>query len=124
MKRKGPANESSAISPVQAVIERTITDFIHVEVSGSVVLLIAAIVTLVLANSPWSEQYLQFWQVKIGFKVGSFEFYETLQHWINGFLMAFFFFVVGLEIKREVVAGVGGYLVLRLANRGTEPEGA
>ena len=61
MKRTRPANESDAISPLQVVIERTINDFIHIEVSGSVVLLVAAIVALVLANSPWAEQYLHFW---------------------------------------------------------------
>ena len=105
MKRANSDGQGGAISPVQVVIERTINDFIHVEVSGSVVLLIAAIVALALANSPWSEQYLGFWKYKIGFKVGGFEFFETIQHWINDFLMAFFFFVVGLEIKREVVAG-------------------
>ena len=105
MKGKNPTSQGNAVSPVQVLIERTINDFIHIEVSGSVILLIAAIVALVLANSPWAEQYLQFWKTEIGFKVGGFEFYETLQHWINDFLMAFFFFVVGLEIKREVVAG-------------------
>ncbi len=89
----------------QERIQRTINEFIQMEVSGSVVLLIATVAAMILANSPWADQYAQFWQTKAGFRVGEFEFYESLQHWINDFLMAFFFFVVGLEIKREILIG-------------------
>ena len=68
-------------------------------------LLIAAIVALVLANSSLAEAYHQFWEIEIGFSVGSFEFSETLLHWIDDGLMAIFFFVIGLEIKREILVG-------------------
>jgi len=90
---------------IQDRILRGINEFVHLEVSGNIVLLIATIVALVLANSPVADAYFQFWKTEIGFKVGEFQFYETLQHWINDFLMAFFFFVAGLEIKREVLVG-------------------
>ena len=68
-------------------------------------LLVAAIVALVLANSSLADAYHQFWEIEIGFSVGSFEFSETLLHWIDDGLMAVFFFVIGLEIKREVLVG-------------------
>lgn len=79
--------------------------FLDLEVSGGVVLLIAAAVALVAANSPWAEEYARFWGIRIGITVGSWEFFEPLKAWIDDGLMALFFFVVGLELKREVLAG-------------------
>jgi len=79
--------------------------FFRLEVAGSLVLLAAAIVAITAANSPWADAYHALWQVEIGFKVGTWEFSETLLHWIDDGLMALFFFVVGLEIKREVLVG-------------------
>ena len=105
MKRATLDDHNAAVSTVQLRIQHTINEFIHLEVSGSLVLLVATIAALILANSPWAEAYFRLWKTPIGFKVGNFEFFETLQHWINDFLMAFFFFVAGLEIKREVLIG-------------------
>ena len=105
MKRTTVPAKAMSISPVPVVIERTINEFIHLEVSGSLVLLVATIVALILANSPWADAYFRLWKTPIGFKLGDFEFFETLHHWINDVLMAFFFFVAGLEIKREVLVG-------------------
>lgn len=79
--------------------------FLALEVSGGVVLLVAAILALVLANSPLAEAYAQLWETPIGIQVGSWEFTEPLIGWIDDGLMALFFFVVGLEIKREVLVG-------------------
>ncbi len=77
----------------------------RLEVTGSLVLLVAAIVALVLANSGAADAYHHFWEMEIGFDIGGWQFSETLLHWIDDGLMALFFFVVGLEIKREVIVG-------------------
>lgn len=79
--------------------------FLHVESAGGVVLLIAAVVALVLANSPGSEAFLGFWKMRVAFAIGGFEMDHSLKHWINDGLMGIFFFVIGLEVKRELVLG-------------------
>ncbi len=79
--------------------------FIHSEVAGSVVLLACAVIALVWANSPWAETYDHILHTKIGLSWGDASFKLTTHHWINDGLMAVFFFVVGLEIKRELVVG-------------------
>lgn len=77
----------------------------HVEAASGVVLLAATVVALVLANSAWSSGFLGFWKTELGFTLGSFDMHHSLQHWINDGLMAIFFFVIGLEVKRELVVG-------------------
>ncbi len=79
--------------------------FFHSEVSGSIVLLTSAIGALVWANSPWSEQYFHILHTKIGISWADVTYALSLHHWINDGLMAIFFFVVGLEIKRELLVG-------------------
>lgn len=81
------------------------TRFLHVEAASGGILLLAAVSALILANSPLSESFLNFWETPIGFTLGSFEMQHSLKHWIDDGLMAIFFFVVGLEIKRELVLG-------------------
>jgi Na+:H+ antiporter, NhaA family len=82
-----------------------LTRFLHVECSGGVVLLIFTIAALLIANSSLGPGFLAFWKTPVGFRAGSFEMSYSLQHWINDGLMAIFFFVVGLEVKREMVHG-------------------
>jgi NhaA family Na+:H+ antiporter len=79
--------------------------FFHSEVSGSVVLMACTVVALVWANSPWSQSYVDFTHIEVGFSWGGASLYMSLQHWINDALMAIFFFVVGLEVKREISIG-------------------
>src|SRR5262245_43808710 len=79
--------------------------FMHVEAAGGIVLLGCTVVALVLANSPLSEAYLRLWETTVGFHVGHLRVSHSLHHWINDGLMALFFFVVGLEVKRELVLG-------------------
>ncbi len=98
-------HQSKPIANLNKRVRAGINQFIHLEVSGSIVLLIATIIALVLANSPLSYEYFALWEAKIGLKFGDFEFFESALHWINDFLLAFFFFVVGLEIKREFIVG-------------------
>lgn len=71
----------------------------------SYLLLLAVVIALVWSNSPFKESYSKLWESVIPFKLIGLEATETLHHWINDGLMAVFFFVVGLEIKREVLAG-------------------
>jgi NhaA family Na+:H+ antiporter len=82
-----------------------LTRFLHVEAAGGLVLLATAALAMLLANSPLSESYLAFWKTPVTFGIGSFQMSYSLSHWINDGLMAIFFFVVGLEVKREIVLG-------------------
>src|SRR5574344_90022 len=79
--------------------------FFRNQSSGGIVLMVCAIAAITIANVPsWS--YLQdYLNIYLGFKLGTFEFKMSLLHWINDGLMAIFFFVVGLEIKREILVG-------------------
>jgi Na+:H+ antiporter, NhaA family len=73
--------------------------------SSAALLLIATVVAVVWANSPWSETYKAFWDTELAFRLGGAELSLDLKHWVNDGLMVFFFFVVGLEVKRELVMG-------------------
>ena len=79
--------------------------FVHSEVSSSVVLLGCTAVALAWANSPWSGAYFELIGTKVGLSWSGASFALSVQHWVNDLLMAVFFFVVGLEIKRELVVG-------------------
>jgi NhaA family Na+:H+ antiporter len=79
--------------------------FVHSEVSGSIVLLGATVVALVWANSPVADSYFDLVKTYIGVAWGDASFKMSLQHWVNDLLMVLFFFVVGLEIKREILVG-------------------
>jgi len=67
--------------------------------------LVATAIALAWANSPWSGGYESLWTTEVRLSVGGFELSEDLRHWVNDALMVIFFFVVGLEIKRELVVG-------------------
>ena len=79
--------------------------FFHSQVSGSIVLMACTAVALIWANSPWSDRYFDLAATYIGVSWGGVEFKMSLSHWIMDVLMAIFFFVVGLEVKREIVVG-------------------
>jgi NhaA family Na+:H+ antiporter len=81
------------------------SDFIKSEVSGGAVLLVAVVIAMAWANAPFGDSYESFWDTKLTLGFGEFAITETLQHWVNDALMVLFFFVVGLEIKRELVVG-------------------
>ena len=88
-----------------ARLARPVSRFLAVEASGGILLVAATVVALVWANSPWSGGYEQLWSTPIDVTVGSFRFEEDLLHLVNDGFMALFFFVVGLEIKRELTTG-------------------
>ncbi|MHC4841635.1 MAG: Na+/H+ antiporter NhaA [Planctomycetota bacterium] len=79
--------------------------FLRFNTSAGVALIVATCIALGLSNSPWSEPYLQFWEVPLGFHYGAVDFTRSLRHWINDGLMTLFFFVIALELKRGVVLG-------------------
>ena len=84
--------------------------FLHVEASSGILLLVAAVFALIWANSQWSDSYYNFWHTDFKLVIGSYQMggeshYLTLETLVNDALMAIFFFVVGLEIKRELVSG-------------------
>ncbi len=83
-----------------------ISRFINEEAYGGILLIIATIIALIWANSSYYESYQNVWhEIKIGFAWGEIDMIASIHHWINDGLMALFFFVVGLEIKREVMGG-------------------
>ena len=83
--------------------------FFRQESAGGVIMLVAALFALVWANSPWSDSYFALFDTTIEIAFGEFHFHHlselTVQEWINDAAMVIFFFVVGLEIKRELVVG-------------------
>ena len=86
-------------------VRAPIQTFIHTEEIGAMALLVAAAAALGWANSPWSDSYVSFWHIYISFDIHIFAISENLEHLVNEGLMAVFFFVVGLEIKRELLHG-------------------
>ncbi len=98
------AQEAAPREPIDRIIE-PLTRFLHIEAAGGVVLLGTTAIALILANSALGESYLAIWKTPVEFSIGTFELSYSLKHWINDGLMAVFFFVVGLEVKREIVLG-------------------
>ena len=84
---------------------RPVEGFMHAESTAGVVLLLAALAAIIWSNSPWSGSYFHLWDHELAISVGEYGIKKTLHHWINDGLMAMFFFVVGLELKREIIAG-------------------
>jgi len=79
--------------------------FLHAQTTTGMVLMLMTLFALILANSPLSEIYTHFFHTKVDFNVGSWKLSHTIHHWINDGLMAIFFFMIGLEIKREILVG-------------------
>jgi NhaA family Na+:H+ antiporter len=85
---------------------RPLLRFLRIEAASGVVLIVCMLAALVLANSAASEAFHQLWETPIGLQIGElFSLEMSLYHWVNDGLMTIFFFVVGLEIKREFVLG-------------------
>lgn len=76
----------------------------HSAMSG-IILFFAAFISLILSNSPWAEAFHHFWEVHFSIGFSGWQLSKSLHHWINDGLMAIFFFVVGLELKRELISG-------------------
>jgi NhaA family Na+:H+ antiporter len=95
--RRDPATATLLLRPFQA--------FLRLETASGLLLLSAAVVALAWANSPWAASYFAVWETHLLAGAGDLVIDQSLHHWINDGLMAVFFFVVGLEIKRELLMG-------------------
>lgn len=97
-------------NPLARYVAHPVRRFSHIEAASGVMMLLATIGALVWANSPWASSYEAFWHTPVEFTIGSFHLgvpghHLDLQAFVNDGLMAVFFFVVGIEIKRELVDG-------------------
>lgn len=88
-----------------ARLTRPLQRFVALEVSGGLVLVLATVAALVWANSPWRGAYEAVWHLPLALRLGDWILDLSLKHWIDDGLMALFFFVVGMEIKRELLVG-------------------
>ena len=95
--RASPALPGRIVRPLQEFLQR--------ETAGGILLLIATIAALVWVNAPFGSTYEDFWQTHLTIGAGSLNIDESLRSWVNDALMALFFYVVGLEIKRELIEG-------------------
>jgi Na+:H+ antiporter, NhaA family len=103
-----PSSPPEAWGPLQRLARlagRPLERFLAIEAASGILLLVAAAFALVWANSPWSDSYVQLWHTPLGVRVGAFDFERTLDWFVNDALMVIFFFVVGLEIRREIHQG-------------------
>ena len=97
MSRESKSTEKTLYSPFQR--------FFNIESSGSILLFIAALAALLWANSRWDKYYSDLWDHSLSIRINGFFISRSFMQWINEGLMAIFFFVIGLEIKREVMIG-------------------
>lgn len=80
-------------------------EFLHRQTTTGILLMVCAVIALIIANSPLLELYTKLLHTKLAISAGNWKIEHTVHHWINDGLMTIFFFVVGLEIKREVLVG-------------------
>ncbi|MDH3526672.1 MAG: Na+/H+ antiporter NhaA [Gammaproteobacteria bacterium] len=129
------------IAPWEKAFDRVLTpleEFIHRQTTSGVLLMLCAVAALYIANSQWNEAYRHLLELPFTIGMEGFQLSKSLHHWINDGLMALFFFVVGLELKREILVGelanpklamlpiiaaVGGMVVPVLIYISINPEG-
>src|SRR5262249_31535089 len=92
------------VEPIQFLVSPLVR-FLHVQAASGIVLVLATLTALVLANSPAGASYQALWDTPVVLTIGSFSLNHSVQEWINDGLMVIFFFVIGLEVKRELVLG-------------------
>ena len=105
MASQNPRASGKLPAQVLSTIKTPWQHFVETETSSGIVLIFAALVAFIWANSPFAESYFHMKELEVGFEFGAFSMHHHLQHWVNDLLMALFFFVVGLEIKREFLVG-------------------
>ena len=103
--RAVPPGARRPIADLASWVSRQLAGFLRIEAAGGVVLLVAAGLALLWANSPWAKSYAALWHTHVDFHVGSFVWKCSLEWFVNDVLMAIFFFVVGMEIRKELHDG-------------------
>lgn len=96
------------ISPWEKAFDRILSpleEFIHRQTTSGILLMLCAVAALYIANSQWNEAYHHLLELPFTIGVPGFQLSKSLHHWINDGLMALFFFVIGLELKREILVG-------------------
>jgi NhaA family Na+:H+ antiporter len=105
----GPWDVESLLAEIQKPLGVQVRNLFHrftrLQASGGILLLISTILALIWANSPGAHSYFELWETNLSITMGNFSLSEHLLEWVNGGLMVVFFFVVGLEIKRELTIG-------------------
>lgn len=91
--------------PLGVQVRFLFQQFTSLQASGGILLLLATFAALIWANSPWGHSYFEVWEKYLTIELGALSLSESLLHWVNDGLMVIFFFVVGLEIKREILIG-------------------
>lgn len=91
--------------PIKRLILTPFEKFVNIASSSGFILFFATIVALIWANSPWSDSYEAFKNYPLGFRFGNFELVKPVLLWVNDGLMSIFFFLIGLEVKREILIG-------------------
>jgi len=103
-----PSSPPEAWEPLLRVVRfagRPLERFLQIEAASGILLLLLAAVALVWANSPWAESYVELWHTPLGIRIGAATFERSLEWFVNDALMVIFFFVVGMEIRREIHHG-------------------
>jgi Na+:H+ antiporter, NhaA family len=103
--RTSPPEAWEPLLRIVRVARRPLESFLRIEAASGILLLVAAAAALIWANSPWGESYAHLWHTPLGIRIGSFHFERTLEWVVNDALMVVFFFVVGMEIRREIHHG-------------------
>lgn len=141
MRHKPRLSGKEHIAPWEKALDSVLTpleEFIHRQTTSGILLMLFAVAALIIANSSFADSYHHFLQQYLTIGLESFQLSKSLHHWINDGLMAVFFLVVGLELKREllvgelanfkqallpIIAAVGGMLVPALIYFSINPEG-
>jgi len=100
-----PERSVKQMNRVVQTIANPIRAFLRLQSASGILLFAFTIVAIVRSNSRWSDRYEEWQHTTLSFGFGTFMFSNSLLHWINHGLMAVFFYVVGLEIKREILIG-------------------
>ena len=96
------------VAPWERAFDRILTPlehFIHRQTTSGILLMVCAVIALFIANSGWHETYEHFLHTQVSVTFGGKAFSLSVHHWINEALMALFFFIMGLELKRELLVG-------------------
>lgn len=93
------------LEPLFGQVLSPFENFLRRTTAGGIVLIGTSLLTLLIANSRWGAAFHHFWEQPMAFSIGAWELGQSLHHWVNDGLMALFFLLVGLEIKREILVG-------------------